>query len=370
MDQLSDFKPLERVSLPDIGDLRCSGLILVVGPNSSGKSQLLQDIYLRISGEPRALVVATDVQVNKPQEYEPFARWLEDKGYFETFVDENGSSQWRPRTVYLGTGQAINQIQPNQAQNWYSAYVPTSDPSVRRRSEFLNYFGRLLVTALFLERRLTSLNQVGAIDFQTQSPQNDLHALYLDDTARERLYDELVQSFSKAVWPDMSRGNLLCVRVSDEGILPTAQDRLSFKKMAAYRSIETEGDGLKSYVAICVALLLGRRPVCLIDEPEMCLHPPQAYNLGRFMKSRLSSPLLAAGRKAGPPQAGNQRRPMPTYQLQRQAGVRYDHRYESSSRCRYCLSPGLSLRLSSPLPTGEPHRELGCAARGTEPRSV
>src|SRR6185436_17578252 len=33
----------------------------------------------------------------------------------------------------------------------------------------------------------------------------------------------------------------------------------------------------------CISLLLGRRPVCLIDEPEMCLHPPQAYNLGRFI---------------------------------------------------------------------------------------
>jgi len=51
----------------------------------------------------------------------------------------------------------------------------------------------------------------------------------------------------------------------------------------AYRTIETEGDGLKSYVATCIALLLGRRPVCLVDEPEMCLHPPQAYNLGDFI---------------------------------------------------------------------------------------
>src|SRR5256885_3044640 len=69
----------------------------------------------------------------------------------------------------------------------------------------------------------------------------------------------------------------------EKGLLPTAEERLSHKKMAAYRSIETEGDGMKSYVATCVALLLGRRPICLIDEPEMCLHPPQAYNLGRFI---------------------------------------------------------------------------------------
>jgi predicted ATPase len=95
--------------------------------------------------------------------------------------------------------------------------------------------------------------------------------------------EEMLNSFSRAVWPDMSRGNAISLKVSDEGFLPTAEDRLSYKKMATFRSIETEGDGIKLYVATCVSLLLGRRPVCLIDEPEMCLHPPQAYNLGRFI---------------------------------------------------------------------------------------
>jgi hypothetical protein len=60
--------------------------------------------------------------------------------------------------------------------------------------------------------------------------------------------------------------------------------------MSQYRTIETEGDRLKSYVATCIALLLGRRPVCVVDEPEMCLHPPQAYNLGRFIGRYGASP--------------------------------------------------------------------------------
>jgi hypothetical protein len=81
----------------------------------------------------------------------------------------------------------------------------------------------------------------------------------------------------------MSRGNIIALKVSDAGVLPTPEDRLSHRKMAEFRSIESEGDGMKSYVATCVALLLGRRPVCLVDEPELCLHPPQAYNLGRFI---------------------------------------------------------------------------------------
>ncbi|MGB8599654.1 MAG: AAA family ATPase [Burkholderiales bacterium] len=282
MKRLSDFKPLRRVTLPGLGDLKCSGLIILVGPNSSGKSQLLQDIHKRISGEPRDLVVASDIQIEKPP-LEPFLRCLEEEGYFSTFEDDAGGKHMRPQTMYLGTGQPLTQIQPQQAHQWHSTFTPDEPKQLRRQSEFLNHFGRLLATALFLDRRLTSLTATGVIDFITQSPQHDLHALYLDDNAREQLHAEMLDSFGRGVWPDMSRGNLISLKISDEGVLPTAEDRLSHKKMAEFRSIEAEGDGMKSYLATCVALLLGRRPVCLIDEPEMCLHPPQAYNLGRFI---------------------------------------------------------------------------------------
>jgi len=96
MEQLSDFKPLERVALPDNGELRCSGLILVVGPNSSGKSQFLQDLYLRLCGQPRALVVATNIRIRKPENYDSFIQCLESEGYFETITDDNGNQQWIP----------------------------------------------------------------------------------------------------------------------------------------------------------------------------------------------------------------------------------------------------------------------------------
>src|SRR5436190_22974737 len=53
--------------------------------------------------------------------------------------------------------------------------------------------------------------------------------------------------------------------------------------MRKNRSIEDEGDGFRSYRGTCFTLLLGQRPIWLIDEPELCLHPPQAYALGRFI---------------------------------------------------------------------------------------
>jgi len=292
MERLSDFKPLRRVLLPGLGDLACSGLVVLVGPNSSGKSQLLQDVYRRLAGEPRQLVVASDIQIEKPP-LDPFLRCLEQEGYFSMFEDEAGTKHMRPLTMYLGMGQALGQIQPQQAQQWYGSFAPEAPHFTRRQSPFLNYFGRLLVTALFLDRRLTSLSSTATIDFTSQPPQHDLHALYLNDKAKELLYSEMLNSFGRAVWPDTSRGNTISLKVSDEGLLPTAEDRLSHKKMSEFRAIEVEGDGMKSYVATCVALLLGARPVCLIDEPEMCLHPPQAYNLGRFIGRFGTSPNTA-----------------------------------------------------------------------------
>ena len=66
MDKLTDFKPIKELALPGLGTLQCAGLIVIVGPNSSGKSQLLQDIKEKISGEPRELVVAEKLEIEVP----------------------------------------------------------------------------------------------------------------------------------------------------------------------------------------------------------------------------------------------------------------------------------------------------------------
>src|SRR5439155_21250231 len=96
MKQLSDFKPFQRVVLPGVGDLDCAGLILIVGPNSSGKTQLLQDIYQTLSGEARRLVVAQDLEINRPEALDAFVDVLEREGFLTKIVDNNGAVQLRP----------------------------------------------------------------------------------------------------------------------------------------------------------------------------------------------------------------------------------------------------------------------------------
>src|ERR1700733_12804114 len=137
MKRLSDFKPLAKVSLPGIGDIPCAGLTLIVGPNSSGKSQFLQDLFLRVCGEPRDLVVASEIRLNKPPEYEAFIKCLESEGYFRRNRDANNQETFIPRTIYFGVGPAIPVIPPTRAVEMYSSYDAAQEIDPRRRYEFL-----------------------------------------------------------------------------------------------------------------------------------------------------------------------------------------------------------------------------------------
>ena len=78
---LTDFKPLGKITLSGVDDLRCTGLTLIVGPNSSGKTQLLKDIGGRLSGEPRHLVVAQAIELD-PLDVDELIKALVEEGYF------------------------------------------------------------------------------------------------------------------------------------------------------------------------------------------------------------------------------------------------------------------------------------------------
>ncbi len=209
MEKLSDFKPLKRVVLPGLGELTCAGLTVIVGPNSSGKTLLLRDIKGKVAGEARDLVVAAELEIDIP-DLEPFIKCLKAEGHLFSIFDDNDQEQYISSTPFLGMGQPAQNIHPDQATQWHSTAV---QPSKRKRiNPFFSWWAPFLVSALFLENRLTAMKSVANIDYETQPPQQDLHALHLNDSARQALTDEAKRAFSKAIWSDISRGNTLCLR--------------------------------------------------------------------------------------------------------------------------------------------------------------
>jgi hypothetical protein len=275
------FNPLKSIAVPNAGSMVPRGLTVIIGPNSSGKTQMLKDLQARLLGQSRKLVVCERIDLERPPN-------------LDALLDTLCSTRQIRRKFDQKNRQVIESLMPglghNSQSHWTLPFTDVEkffntnlDPAHEQVDRFLEHFGRSFLSSLFLDRRLVVTNTVDNFDYENQGPSNELQALYLDKSAKEKLTEEAIRIFGKAIWLDNTRLNKLCLRVSDDGKMPSAEDRLEPEKMRGYRLIEEEGDGFKSYMGTCVTLLLGQRPICLIDEPELCLHPPQAYALGRFI---------------------------------------------------------------------------------------
>jgi hypothetical protein len=143
--------------------------------------------------------------------------------------------------------------------------------------------GITLVAPLSLDQRRLVCNRIKSFDYKTETPDHPVQGLYLNSQAQEKLAEETGNVFGNAVWLDISEQGWLQLRASGSPECPPHGQTINPLEARNYGPIETEGDGYRSYVGTCLSLLLGVRPVALIDEPELCLHPPQAYHIGRFI---------------------------------------------------------------------------------------
>ena len=50
MSNLVDYNPLKSIAIPNVGRVQPLDLVVVIGPNSSGKTQMLKDIQGRLLG--------------------------------------------------------------------------------------------------------------------------------------------------------------------------------------------------------------------------------------------------------------------------------------------------------------------------------
>jgi hypothetical protein len=53
--------------------------------------------------------------------------------------------------------------------------------------------------------------------------------------------------------------------------------------MGQLRTLESQGDGMKSLVGLLSPLVAATYPIIIVDEPEAFLHPPQAFALGKAL---------------------------------------------------------------------------------------
>jgi len=91
---------------------------------------------------------------------------------------------------------------------------------------------------------------------------------------------------------DFMAGATIPLHVGDEVELragETALDKPYVERLRSFPRLESQGDGMRSFVGLLLHAMLTFHRIILVDEPEAFLHPPQARLLGTLLGREVRS---------------------------------------------------------------------------------
>lgn len=242
-------------------------IVLLVGPNNSGKSQSLNDIYAR-SGESNPTVVINNIRVKKSD------------GSLFSFIKSVSEIK-----------DIGNQIQFPINGNIYAFDKNSGDVSFNNQEYYGNYRDLFLVR-LTTETRLRICNPAGLID-RDKAWSNPIHKAAYDTECGKWLSQNYYKAFGNHITPNTLHGSTipLCigaeVKLKDEYENEQERQNAYADILESYKTVNTQGDGVKSFTGILLYLMLKHYSTYLIDEPESFLHPPQARIMGQIIGETL-----------------------------------------------------------------------------------
>ncbi len=254
-------------------------LTVIVGPNNSGKTQAIRDLV-------NALTVARHAQPPTVLVDQVTAAWpatlSELKGDLgmALVTSDDGSTHIRSLQPTLVEAFHANLGAPS---NWESEVQRQLDAAQHGdRGNLPEWFGPTFVAFLRTDDRLKLTSKFsGAIEPYTRP--NLLVALYYDVEAERLLDNSFYRAFNLHIKLDSSAFGQLLLRVGADFADVPVDSRLAGVQLGRRLQLDQQGDGMRSFAGIALGLLVGARPLVLLDEPEAFLHPPQAVHVGEMI---------------------------------------------------------------------------------------
>jgi len=269
---------LTKIKFNNDEEIQLGNLTVIIGPNNVGKSQILKDIVQRTTKQqPLPCVVVKDVEWIPPQSLEELCEAYS----LECYQDTNNNWIFRTLEPELFQERQVNASFWDNLEH-ISGYL-------NNKSNFAENFGFALLAFITTEYRLQLVKESPSADHERQEI-NLLQTLYNAGSSLEAEIQKLIkEAFGKEIKLDFTVPQRLRLRVGDDFSSIPSDPRDAKQPMQQFEKLDNQGDGIRSFVGIAIALLATKRTVFLIDEPEAFLHPPQASRIGRFIAEQASN---------------------------------------------------------------------------------
>lgn len=261
----------------EVATLPTKGVTCIVGGNNAGKSQLLREIHLRVQ-EPKeqvSPVTLAEMTVERPSGTAEDAEvWLKER-----------------------------MVRLRESAEHELKYAPNSDAYGLSVKGFTDWFDETSSGDTYLGNipgyfvRRTSAGSLssyaaGSIGAMSRGDTNSpLARIFRDGSLEEELSALTQETFGQGLVLDRINPEIR-LRVGSVSVEIPPLNRPSqayADAVAALPTLDSQGDGFRSFVGLALLILAERPDVLLVDEPEAFLHPGQARALGRWLAGRAAS---------------------------------------------------------------------------------
>lgn len=245
-------------------ELNRNDIILFVGANNVGKSQVLKDIADQFINTNNKKVVIQDIDIEEENiDFKTVSNYL--KSHF-SYDDKS-----RCYSIAIPNGE-INHFGKDFLKEDYFS----SGSAYSFLFTYLNTENRLNITKPII---CNSVLDYWSLNIMRQLEKNR----YAIDDLNNLLF--LIFGIGIDVYEDFINSQFIKMyKIGNQEIIKktvSTNRRDSLEELKKLENLYDQGDGIRSAVAILASLIVSNHTLYLIDEPETFLHPPQAKMLGR-----------------------------------------------------------------------------------------
>jgi len=246
-------------------------ITVFVGPNNAGKSASLKEAGRLLRANNQQSIVLKTISIEKEGNEEDLF----------SFIDAHSTKSFQEGQPEPYFGGYKYSFQKSHIKPWWSNY-----------KRGLNNLYPLFVNTLSTEERLKVANAAPNIKITTQPPNHPIHFLQKSDELEKKFSDYFRQAFETDLIVHRNAGSEVPLYVGPRPITESGEDRISasyLEKLEKLDLLQSQGDGMRSFVGVLLSAFISSHSILLIDEPEAFLHPPQARLLGKMIASDLPS---------------------------------------------------------------------------------